>query len=245
MALGGDAMVAALTGSSTASGSDGSESNSDCTSCEIPVDPNYDGGQLLYRRNDGGENAGKNNPLDAINEGQTYGDMIIKSSAMYQTHGHMSHMETSVAGKTIIAPHVHHEADQLVIILGVIDSSTANPKDEYEATASYEVDPHYSPAIPNPVSPPSLMFQFDPQDENSASEVIECPVGSYVLKPRGRTHTFWNPTNVRIAYCEISTGTDFEIFVRGSEDIESLEDLNALEEASNTYFTDLNIRSLT
>lgn len=239
LALGGASF--ALSGCSDGgNGSSRNASNTDpnsTTDCEIPIDPSYDGGRLLYRRHDGGDSAGTGDPRDAISEGQTYGDMIIKSSAMYQTHGHMSHMETSVGPKTIIAPHLHENADQLVLILGVVDGLTAHADDEYEATAKYEVDPHYSPMG----APPSLMFQFDPQDDEAASDIIECPVGSYVLKPRGRTHTFWNPTNRRIAYCEISTGIDFEVFVRGSEDIESMEDLEALEQAGNTYFEDANV----
>ncbi len=235
LTLGGAALLLSACDESEAV-EDSSTSTSD-EGCEIPADPEYDGGQLLYRRNDGGDSAGTGDERDAVSEGQTFGDMIIKSSAMYQTHGHMSHMETSVGPKTIIAPHVHERADQLVIILGVVDSATAHADDDYEATATYDVDPRYSP-VSDPVA---LMFQFDPQDEDAASEIITCPVGSYVLKPRGRTHTFWNPTNKRIAYCEISTGTDFEIFVRGSDDIGSLEELEALEEAGHTYFEDVDV----
>lgn len=205
--------------------------------CEIPIDPDYDGGQVLYRRNDGGEAAGTDG-TDAISEGQTYGDMIIKSSAMYQMHGHMSHMETTVGPKTIIAPHRHDGADQLVIIMGVVDEATVHGDDQHGATGRYEVDPRYGPGGDEPVS---LMFQFDSQDPEKASEVIACPVGSYVLKPRGRSHSFWNPTSKRVAYCEISTGTDFEVFVRGSEDVKSLEELEALEEAGNTYFEDIDV----
>ncbi len=82
------------------------------------------------------------------------------------------------------------------------------------------------------------MFQFDPQDDSKASEIIECPFGNYVLKPRGISHTFWNPTNEQIAYVEISTGTDFEIFVRNSVNVSSQD---ALEDEGSTYFEDLNV----
>lgn len=234
LTLGGAALLFGACDTAEAAEATGATDTTQGGSCEIAVDPNYDGGQVLYRRNDGGKSAGTSDPRNAVSEGQTYGDMIIKSSAMYQTHGHVSHMETSVGPKTIIAPHVHENADQLVIILGVVDEATAHGDDTYAATAKYEVDPTYGPMH----EPVALKFQFDPQDPNAASEVISCPVGSYVLKPRGRTHAFWNPTNKRIAYCEISTGTDFEVFVRGSEDVESIADLEALEKAGNTYFED-------
>jgi hypothetical protein len=67
---------------------------------EVEVDSDYDDGQLLYRRNDGGE--ANQDITQPISEGQTYGDMIIKASAMYQTSGHMSEMETTVGPNTII-----------------------------------------------------------------------------------------------------------------------------------------------
>lgn len=229
--VGGAALVAGgCSESEAAENGDGSKG------CEaLPVDPDYDGGQRLYRRNDGGDAMG-GGVTSAISEGQTYGDMIIKSSAMYQMRGAVSHMETTVGPKTIIAPHRHENADQLVIILGVIDEMTAHGDDELQATTVYECDPRY---LPNGDEPVSLRFQFDPQDPAKASEIIECPVGSYVLKPRGITHAFWNPTNKRIAYVEISTGVDFEVFVRGSANINSIEELEALEEEGNTYFEDV------
>ena len=240
LSLGGIAALGTLAacsdsdGATGGGGGGGGGGNTNTLDCEIPVDPSYDDGQLLYRRNDGGDATG--DPLNPISEGQTFGDMIIKSSAMFQMHGHMSHMETTVGPKTIIAPHVHDNADQLVVILGIIDESTAVAEDELLATTVYTVDPRYTPGM----SPPALMFQFDPDTDNP-SEIIECPVGSYVIKPRGRTHAFWNPLNQRVAYCEISTGTDFEHFVRNHESVETLEDLERLEEESSTYFADVDV----
>jgi len=233
LTAGGAAMLAAC-GNNKSRADSGTSHDAATSDCELDSDPDYDGGQLLYRRNDGGDSSGSTS--DPISEGQKFGDMIIKSSAMYQTHGHVSHMETSVTAKTIIAPHVHTHADQLVIILGVVDSATATSSDADEEAAAYHADPRYTSG-----SPPALMFQFNPQGGADAGEVIECPVGSYVIKPRGVSHTFWNPTHHRIAYCEISTGIDFEIFVRGSEDISSIEELEALEDECNTWFEDVHV----
>ncbi|MCK5872594.1 MAG: hypothetical protein KAG26_07190, partial [Methylococcales bacterium] len=58
-------------------------------------------------------------------------------------------------------------------------------------------------------------FQFD-VDTDNPSEIIDVKVGDFVHKPANRSHSFWNATGQRIAYIEISTGTDFEIFTRGS-----------------------------
>lgn len=225
VALGAGAAIAAVANSATAAAT-----NDTCTT--VTVDPNYDDGQLLYRRNDGGDaNADITQP---ISEGQTFGDMIIKASAMYQTSGHMSEMETTIGPKTIIPLHKHINAHQIVHVLGVIDP-TFDFDEEGAASAGYIVD-----TDPNqPGGVPSLHFQFD-VDTDNPSEIIEVKVGDFVHKPANRSHTFWNASGRRIAYIEISTGVDFEIFTRGSTDIETVEDLVALQEESQTYFSDIN-----
>ena len=196
-------------------------------------DTSYDDGQLVYRRNDQGDASG--NPNQPTNEGQDYHGMIIKASAMYQTGGHMSEMETTIGPKTIIAPHIHTNAHQLVHVLGVVDMAY-DFDEEGGATSSYVVD--MNPNQPGGV--PVLQFQFD-IDTDNPSEIIEVPVGAFVHKPANRAHSFWNNTGKRIAYMEISTGVDFEIFTRGSVDIETMDELEELEEESHTYFGELEV----
>jgi hypothetical protein len=119
-----------------------------------------------------------------------------------------------------------------VHVLGVIDQEF-DLDEEGAASASYTVntDPNQPGGIP------SLHFQFD-VDTDSPSEIIEVKVGDFMHKPANQTHTFWNKTDKRIAYIEISTGTDFEVFTRGSADVETMEELEALEEEGQTYFSD-------
>lgn len=44
------------------------------------------------------------------------------------------------------------------------------------------------------------------------------PAGSYVLKPRGVQHTFWNATDEAVRYIELSGGAGFQGFVDSSNE---------------------------
>lgn len=47
-------------------------------------------------------------------------------------------------------------------------------------------------------------------------EIFEASAGSYVAKPRGIAHGFWNPTDETAVYIELSGGPEFQAFVQGS-----------------------------
>lgn len=48
--------------------------------------------------------------------------------------------------------------------------------------------------------------------------IVKAPVGSYVFKPRGITHTFWNPTDKPARIMEIVSPAKFERFAEATSD---------------------------
>ena len=64
-----------------------------------------------------------------------------------------------------------------------------------------------------------LEFELDAD----ASTRFVAPAGSYVVKPRGRQHTFWNKTDEPVRYIELSGGAGFQGFVDASNEVGALE----------------------
>lgn len=56
-------------------------------------------------------------------------------------------------------------------------------------------------------------------------QVLRAPAGSYVIKPRGTQHAFWNPGDSTVSYVEFSTERGFEGYVRDVQGPESLPQL--------------------
>lgn len=79
-----------------------------------------------------------------------------------------------------------------------------------------------------------LQFQFGVDEDEETSDILDAPVGSYVIKPRGISHTFWNPGPVPVPYIELSTRTQFQDFVRTTAEDDSLD---AIEAAGAKYYT--------
>ncbi len=83
-----------------------------------------------------------------------------------------------------------------------------------------------------------LEFQFGVSEGEDASDVLRVPAGSYVIKPRGRSHTFWNPGPVPIPYIELSTRTEFQDFVYATAADGSKAGVDAASEEYHTTFYD-------
>lgn len=58
-------------------------------------------------------------------------------------------------------------------------------------------------------------LEFEVGGENGIR--FTAPAGSYVIKPRGVTHAFWNKGSEAARYIELSGRANFEAFVEGSE----------------------------
>jgi quercetin dioxygenase-like cupin family protein len=69
-------------------------------------------------------------------------------------------------------------------------------------------------------------------------EVYRAPAGSYVLKPRGVVHTFWNPGSKPARVVEIFSPAGFERYFEGLAEILSAcgpPDIPRLEELAGRY----------
>ena len=56
------------------------------------------------------------------------------------------------------------------------------------------------------------------------------PTGSYVIKPRGIQHSFWNATDEPVRYIELSGGKGFQGFVDASTELGAVEASRQSEE---------------
>jgi len=72
-----------------------------------------------------------------------------------------------------------------------------------------------------------LTFEFG----GDGGEVVDAPEGSYVIKPRGISHSFWNSSNSTVRYIELSTRWTFEPMVRELDGAEGLMETNEIAEA--------------
>ena len=74
-----------------------------------------------------------------------------------------------------------------------------------------------------------LGFEFG----GEGGEVVYGGAGSYVVKPRGLSHTFWNPSDsVTVRYIELSANVTFEKFV---DEASSAEGFVEVESASRKH----------
>lgn len=64
------------------------------------------------------------------------------------------------------------------------------------------------------------------------------PTGSYILKPTGVQHCFWNATNEMVQYIELSGGSDFEAF---SEDASAAMTPIGIKKAENAHDVDFEV----
>ncbi len=139
-----------------------------------------------------------------VPEGDVKQTMTYKLT-LADTRNNYTCMQTIIEPHQLVAPHIHYEADQCVLML---------------------TEGH-------------LQFQFD--IENGDSSVYDGFRGDFITKPRGISHTFWNPTEEPVLYLEYSTRTTFERFIDLRDehaDDHSLETLKADEKAEATNFSD-------
>lgn len=82
--------------------------------------------------------------------------------------------------------------------------------------------------VEHPIAPRILIPPHSHQDADQVTYVLEgstgmrigddevlCDSGAYVVKPRGITHTLWNPTDAPARVMEITTPGNFEGFFEG------------------------------
>ncbi len=65
----------------------------------------------------------------------------------------------------------------------------------------------------------ALEFEVGGED----GERFRAPAGSYVLKPRGIEHSFWNDTDEDVRYIELSSGAGFQGFIDDSSEHGTIE----------------------
>lgn len=82
-----------------------------------------------------------------------------------------------------------------------------------------------------------LRFQFGVGAEEETDSVLDAPAGSYVLKPKGISHTFWNPGSTPVPYIELSTKTQFQDPVGATAEGDSAVATDAAAAASKYYTT--------
>lgn len=118
---------------------------------------------------------------------------------------------TDTTGEMLIKVPSHSMAGHFSIMHGELDGRQLLPPH----THSHEEQAVY-------VLEGVLEFEFD-----GNGEVLVAPAGSYVIKPKGVQHAFWNPGDERVAYVEFSTEDGFEGYVREVEGPASLPLLEA------------------
>lgn len=80
-----------------------------------------------------------------------------------------------------------------------------------------------------------FVFEFG----GESGERLVAPTGSYVIKPRGLSHGFWNEGAVDATYIELSTRDTFEAFVIATDSTSDMDEINRLAaEAGITFHYD-------
>lgn len=78
-----------------------------------------------------------------------------------------------------------------------------------------------------------LGFEFG----GEGGQVLSGGAGSYVIKPRGLSHTFWNTSDTTtVRYIELSMNIVFEQFVDAAGEVDGLEETNEVAAAHDVEF---------
>ena len=77
-----------------------------------------------------------------------------------------------------------------------------------------------------------LGFEFG----GKGGQILSGGPGSYVLKPRGLSHTFWNPGDTPVRYIEMSANVTFERFVDAVSQADSMIEKEKAAKAHDVTF---------
>ncbi len=77
-----------------------------------------------------------------------------------------------------------------------------------------------------------LGFEFG----GAGGEVVTGGAGSYVIKPRGLSHSFWNIGDVPVRYIEMSANVTFERFVDALQETDDIAEINRLAQEHSVEF---------
>jgi len=66
-------------------------------------------------------------------------------------------------------------------------------------------------------------------------------VGSYIIKPKGVEHAFWNPGEHPVRYIELSTGNNFEEFQKTTDQINKIK---VARDAASTFEMTIHIKRI-
>ena len=77
-----------------------------------------------------------------------------------------------------------------------------------------------------------LGFEFG----GEGGTVLSGGAGSYVIKPRGLSHTFWNPGDTPVRYIEMSANVTFERFVDSVQGVDDMREIDAAAKEHGVEF---------
>jgi mannose-6-phosphate isomerase-like protein (cupin superfamily) len=133
----------------------------------------------------------------------------------------------------------------------------------WSATAASTIRRRVSSVVEHPIAPRSLAaalhFHHD-EDEYSyvlegrlgallGDEVVEAGPGSWVLKPRGEWHTFWNAGDTPCRIVEVISPAGFENYFREVAELfaaagDGLPDLGQFAEVNSRYRLEMDFESI-